>query len=167
MIRKTIAAAAALCALSAPLAAQDSDALVTFQVLTPEIALKAATAAMESCREGGYQVGVSVVDRFGVPQVFVRDRFAGMHVNETATRKAWTAVSFRGSTLELDAATRPDGISAGIRQISQALPLGGGLVIEASGSIVAGIGVSGAPSPEIDDECAAAGIDAIFDDIAF
>ena len=63
---------------------------------------------MEYCREAGYQVGVSVVDRSGVTQVFVRDRFAGMHVKETAFRKAWTSVSFKGATIELDGATRPD-----------------------------------------------------------
>lgn len=165
MVARGIAVMMALGA--APLAAQDDGALVTFQALKPEIAQAAAEAAMLYCRDGGYQVGVMVVDRSGQPQVFMRDRFAGMHVFETAHRKAWTAVSFKGSTLELAEATAPETISAAIRQLSMALPLGGGLVIEASGSIVAGIGVSGAPSPEIDDECAAAGIEAIMDEIAF
>jgi uncharacterized protein GlcG (DUF336 family) len=163
----TIQAAMAAIALSTPALAQDDGALVDFSILKPEIALKAAQAALAACRDGGYQVGVAVVDRFGLPQVFLRDRFAGAHVHETATRKAWTAVSFRTNTSDLNAATQPGSISAGIRQISQALPLGGGMVIEAQGSIVAGIGVSGAPSPEIDDNCAAAGIAAIEDDIAF
>jgi uncharacterized protein GlcG (DUF336 family) len=39
--------------------------------------------------------------------------------------------------------------------------------ILAEGSIVAGIGVSGAPGPELDEVCAKDGIDAIEDDIAF
>ena len=56
---------------------------------------------------------------------------------------------------------------AGIRELSEPLALGGGLVIEASGSIVAGIGVSGAPGPDLDADCAQAGIDAIMDQIAF
>ena len=47
------------------------------------------------------------------------------------------------------------------------LALGGGLPIEADGAIVGGIGVSGAPGPDIDADCAQAGIDAIFDEIAF
>lgn len=160
---------AALCAagIAAPALAQDDSALVEFSVLKPEIALAAAKAAMESCREAGYQVGVVVVDRFGLTQVFLRDRFAGAHVQETATRKAWTAVSFRTNTSDLDAATQPGSISAGIRQIGMALPLGGGMMIEAQGSIVAGIGVSGAPSPAIDDDCARAGIAAIEGEIAF
>jgi uncharacterized protein GlcG (DUF336 family) len=160
----------ALCAgLAAPVQglAQDDSAFVTFQMLKPEVALEMALAAMKSCQDAGYQIGVSVVDRFGTPQVFLRDRFAGAHVYETATRKAWTAVSFRADTLSLDDLTQPGGRSAGIRHISQALPLGGGVPVEAAGSIVAGIGISGAPSPEIDDECARAGIEAVEDQIAF
>lgn len=162
---RTLALALAFAAGSA--SAQDS-ALVDFQVLTPELALKAAVAAMENCRDGGYQVGVTVVDRFGLPQAFVRDRFAGLHVYETSRRKAWTAVSFRAATGELAASTEAGQISSGIRHLSEALPLGGGLMInEGGGAMVAGIGVSGAPSPELDEVCAEAGIAAIANEIAF
>lgn len=160
--------AGAMC-LCATAHAQDNDSpYVTFQVLKPELALRMAETAMSFCRDAGYQVGVTVVDRFGIPQVFLRDRFAGAHVYETSRRKAWTAVSFRGSTVELDIATRPDGESAGIRHLTEALPLGGGNIVEnGDGSIVAGIGVSGAPSPKFDEDCALAGISSIEDDIAF
>ena len=113
--------------LATPAVAQDDDAFVTFQVLKPEVAQTAAIAAMESCREAGYQVGVMVVDRFGIPQVYVRDRFAGLHVFETARRKAWTAVSFRTDTLSLGELTAPGEMMAGIRELSEPLALGGGL----------------------------------------
>jgi uncharacterized protein GlcG (DUF336 family) len=160
--------AAAAAALAMPAVAQDDSAFVDFQVLKPEVALEMAEAAMETCREQGYQVGVTVVDRFGIPQVFLRDRFAGLHVYETSRRKAWSAVSFRTNTTELDRATNPGEISQGIRQLSEALPLGGGLMVETgAGDLVGGIGVSGAPSPEADDVCAQAGIDAVEDQIAF
>ncbi len=150
---------------SAPLHAGQDDAFVEFKVLKPEIAIKLAVSTMSLCRDMGYQVGVAVVDRFGLTQAFVKDRYAGLHVEETAKRKAWTAVSFRSPTLDLDAATKPDKEGFGIRFISQPLPLGGGVPIEADGSIVGGIGVSGAPGTEIDDECARAGIAAIEDDL--
>ena len=166
-MKRHFAAAALAAAVAAPAHADDS-AFVEFQVLKPGVALDMAEAAMIYCREAGYQVGVTVVDRFGLPQAFLRDRFAGLHVYETSYRKAWTAASFRTNTTELNAVTAPGNSSQGIRQLSQALPLGGGLVVmEGSGSIVAGIGVSGAPTPEIDDECAQAGIDAVADQIAF
>lgn len=163
--------AAALALALAPLAAaaqDDGGAFVEFRVLRPELALELAQAAMESCRAGGYQVGVAVVDRFGLTQVFLRDRFAGMHVEEIAIRKAWTAVSFRTDTIALDRETQPGSLSASIRDADRALPLGGGVpVVAGDGAIVAGIGVSGAPGPDIDDDCARAGIAAIEDDIAF
>ena len=168
---RSMARAAALAlaaALAGPAQAQDDGAFVTLQVLKPEIALKAAQAALESCRAAGYQVGVTVVDRFGLPQVVLRDRFAGAHVHDTSFRKAWTAVSFRTATSDLHTETLPDTESYGIRFLDRALPLGGGmLVMSGDGSVVGGIGVSGAPGPSLDDDCAEAGLAAIEFDIAF
>jgi uncharacterized protein GlcG (DUF336 family) len=160
---KRLLITALICA--APAFAGEDDAFVEFRVLKPEIAIKAAIAAMNYCEEAGYQVGVAVVDRFGLTQAYIKSRYAGLHVQETATRKAWTAVSFRTPTLALDESTQPGKESFGIRFISTPLPLGGGVPIEAEGSIVAGIGVSGAPGTDIDDECARAGITAIEDDL--
>ncbi|MFT7593085.1 MAG: hypothetical protein ACI8R4_000397 [Paracoccaceae bacterium] len=155
-------------ALSTPVLAQDDTPFVTFKVLKPALALQMATVAMQSCRDAGYQVGVTVVDRSGIPQAFVRDQFAGLHVYETSRRKAWTAVAFRTSTSDLAASTAAGQTSSGIRHLTEALPLGGGVVVyEGGGSIVAGIGVSGAPGPALDEACAAAGIAAIEDQIAF
>ncbi len=163
---KTRLLAAALALHMLPAAAAD-DTFVEFKVLTPETALRMAQAAMQHCRDQGYQVGVTVVDRAGLPQVFLRDRFAGAHTAETSFRKAWTAVSFRSNTSDLASVTQPGEPSFGIRQLSEALALGGGKMVEAPGTLVGGIGVSGAPAPELDDECAQAGIDEIADEIAF
>ena len=141
----------------------------TFQTksLTPETALVAAKAAMESCRKQGYQVGVAVVDRAGLTQVFLRDRFAGAHTVDVATNKAWTAASFRTSTLSLATETQPGRPMSGIRATPRMLAAGGGAVIEAGGSVFGAIGVSGAPGGEADEACAQAGIKAIADAIEF
>ena len=64
-------------------------------MLTPDTALKAAQAALKKCRDSGYQTAVAVVDRMGVLQVLIRDRFAGPHTPDMAKDKAYTAVSFR------------------------------------------------------------------------
>lgn len=77
------------------------DAYVDLQTLTPELALTMAQHAMVSCEERGYQVGVTVADRFGQPQAYLKNRYAGLHVYDTSRRKAWTAVSFRTSTSAL------------------------------------------------------------------
>ncbi|NDH20257.1 MAG: heme-binding protein [Rhodobacteraceae bacterium] len=113
-------------------------------------------------------VGVTVVDRFGQPQAYLKNRYAGLHVYDTSRRKAWTAVSFRTPTSALAEQTKAGSDASAIRLLDRALPLGGGLVVySGEGSIVAGIGVSGAPGPKLDEVCAQNGIDAIGDDIAF
>ena len=145
----------------------DEDALFTTRSLTPETALKAVNAAMAACRDSGYQVAVAVVDRMGNLQALVRDRFAGAHTPETARRKAWTAASFRSNTTDLVQPTQAGTMQSGVREVSGALMLGGGILIDAGGSLVGAIGVSGAPNGTADDQCANAGIAAIEDDISF
>ena len=51
--------------------------LHTFSALKPKIALEVAQATMEACRKEGYQVAVTVTDRFGIVQVMLRDQLAG------------------------------------------------------------------------------------------
>lgn len=145
----------------------DEHALFTTQSLTPEIALKAVTAAMAKCRDEGYQVSVAVVDRMGNLQALLRDRFAGAHTPATARGKAWTAASFRTNTTDLVGPTQSGQMQSGVRHVPGALMLGGGMLIDAAGSGVGAIGVSGAPNGTADDLCAAAGIAAIEDDITF
>jgi uncharacterized protein GlcG (DUF336 family) len=159
----TILVAAALAA-AAGAQAQDRG---TFAVrhLLPETAMKATRAALEDCRKRGYQVSVAVVDRSGVAQALLRDRFAGPHTTSTAIGKGWTAISFRTNTLEFAAETQAGKGSSGIRQLPNVVAVGGGVLIEAGGSIVGAIGVSGAPTGEADEQCARAGIAAIRDDI--
>jgi uncharacterized protein GlcG (DUF336 family) len=142
-----------------------AQATFTVRVLTPETALKAAQAALKKCRDGGYQATVAVVDRMGVLQVLLRDRFAGPHTPDMASAKAYTAVSFRTNTTELAQATQPGRPQSGIRHRPGVAAVGGGLVIEAGGLLLGGIGVSGAPGGTEDDGCAAAGIEAIREDI--
>lgn len=163
----TLAGLALATALATGAQAQDSEALAGFQVMKPDIAVELAQAALAHCRAGGYQVAVTVVDRFGQPQVMIRDRFAGPHTVPTAQGKAWTAVSFRSRTQALDQGIRSGDLSEGLRSIPGALVLGGGVPVEAAGSIVGGVGVSGAPDPAIDEECALAGIAAIADKLDF
>jgi uncharacterized protein GlcG (DUF336 family) len=157
---------AALLLASLPLAVS-AQATFTTKSLTPESALKAAQAALAKCRADGYQVAVVVVDRAGLTQVLLRDRFAGPHTIEVATNKAWTAVTFKTPTLELERATRPGTTMSGLRHVPRATTIGGGLGIEAGGSLLGGIGVSGAPGGEADEACAKAGIKAIADDLEF
>ena len=135
--------------------------------LTPETALVAAKAAMDSCRTQGYQVTVAVVDRSGLTQVLLKDRFAGAHTIEVATNKAWTAASFKTSSMAMGEETQPGKPMSGIRGLPRFLGAGGGVVIEGAGNYFGAIGVSGAPGGEADEACAKAGLRAISDAIQF
>lgn len=149
------------------IAAAQSAGTYAVKLLTPETALTAAQAALAHCRKAGHQVAVAVVDRAGVTQVLLRDRFAGPHTVEAATKKAWTAASFRIPTTTLAAETQPGKPMSGLRTLPDVLAAGGGIVIEAGGSTFGGIGVSGAPGGDADDACATAGLKAIADAIEF
>ena len=137
----------------------------TARLMTPETALKATLAALEDCRKRGHQVAAAVVDRSGVAQTMLRDRFAGPHTIATAINKGYTAVSFRVDTLELAKQTQSGMPASGIREIPNVVAVGGGVLIQAGGTTLGALGISGAPTGEIDEACAKAGIAAIRDDI--
>jgi len=152
--------------------AAESSTLYTYRTLSVDLASQAAWGAMKDCRNKGYSVAVAVVDRGGNLQALLRDQFAGPHTPETAIRKAWTANSFRQSTADLAGMLEEKRIPNQVPNNPGALLVGGGLVIEAGGAIVGGIGVSGAPPGKserdsIDGACAKAGIESIREAIEF
>ncbi len=159
--------AAILAASAFPALAVGQDATYTVRQLTPETALKAAQAALADCRKAGYQVAVTVVDRHGLTQVQLRDRYAGAHTLQVSADKAWTAVSFRTDTSELERLSRPGTPMSGLRHFNRMVAVGGGVRIEAAGSLFGGIGVSGAPGGDADEVCAKAGVRAIADSLEF
>jgi uncharacterized protein GlcG (DUF336 family) len=162
----SIVTASLLLTFSARISAAES-ATFAIKMLTTETALKAARATLAKCRKDGFQIAVAVVDRAGVVQVVLRDRFAGAHTPDTAIGKAWTAASFKQSTATLATETQAGKSMSGIRQLPKVVAAGGGLPIEAAGNLFGAIGVSGAPGGEADDACASAGIKAIAEDIEF
>ena len=157
MTSRTITALAAV-ALTWPATMPRAQDFSSFRVMSPPLALAMAQAALKACGDRGFQVAVAVVDRFGVPQVMLRDSLAGAHTPDTAVAKARTAVSFRSSTHDLAVATQAGQLNSAIRHIPGYVFFGGGVPVEAAGSIVGGIGISGAPGGPEDDACARAGI---------
>lgn len=152
------------------ISAAEDEVLHSFRSLSVEAAFKAAWEAVRDCRKRGYSVAVAVVDRGGNTQVLLRGRYAGPHTNETAFRKAWTANSFRQSTADLAGMLQEGRIPNQVQHNPGALLVGGGLIIEAKGQIIGGIGVSGAPPGKserdsIDGACAQAGLAAIRDEM--
>jgi len=158
-----VAAAIISAGVVAPAGAQRM--LANYMTLTTFAAQAAAQAALARCQKDGYTVAVAVVDRGGQPLAVLRDNLAGAHTTQTAVGKAATAVSFRTDTTELAAISQAGRPQSGIRQLPNVIAVGGGLLIRAKGSLVGGIGVSGAPGGDADDACAKAGVAAINDAI--
>lgn len=149
--------------LTLPLVAQAEDPLtLTTKRLTLDTAMTIAQNTIKACRKAGYQVGVTIVDRSGQAQVVLRDTLAPELTLTVSQKKAYTAVSFNSATSSL---TERFSSPFSVPKVDDLLISGGGLPIAAQGTLLGGIGVSGAPSGKIDEECAQAGIDSMIDDL--
>jgi uncharacterized protein GlcG (DUF336 family) len=123
-------------------------------------ALVIAQGAVSECRKQGIQIGVVVMDRGGRTQVALRDTVAADITLRIAEQKAYAALSFNVPTSDLGArADSPLGRLDGL------MMLPGGLPIQAGGKIYGAVGVSGAPSGKVDEDCAKAGVQAVIDDL--
>ncbi len=142
--------------------ADEQPLMVDIKRLSMESALTIAQASIDQCRKEGVQVAVTVVDRGGHPQVVLRDVLAGDLTLTISRQKAYTALSFNTPTSGMEGRfTSPFSVG----KVEGLVMSAGGLPITAGGTIIGGVGVSGAPSGETDEKCAQAGIDAISDDL--
>lgn len=146
--------------LSNPAMAVEAEPPVTVPIprLSMDIAVKLAKAGIEACRKQGLNVAVTVIDRGGHPQVVLRDTLAMDLTLTVSKQKAYTAMSFNAPTSQLDGRF-PGAYS--VPKVEGVLIAAGGLPITGGGSILGGVGVSGAPSGVQDEKCAKAGIDAV------
>ncbi|MEU7278897.1 heme-binding protein [Streptomyces sp. NPDC045431] len=154
-----ISANAAAPAAPAAAPAQTVDAsdhnLRTTRHLTIDAATKAAQAALKAAEKENQRVTVAVVDRNGTTLVTLRGDGAGPQSYDSAIRKAFTAVSWNAPTSEL--AKRLQN-APNLKDIPGTLFLGGGAPVAADGAPIAGIGVAGAPSGDLDEKYAQAGV---------
>ena len=148
----------------ATLPARAEEAIVTYKSLAPDVAFDLARAALNKCRKDGFQVSVVVVDRFGLPLAILRDRFANSLSMRVAEGKAWTSATF---TRDTSALLKDNVISPALSLQPKVTAQVGGLVIEAGGSLLGGVGVSGAPGGDKDEACAKAGLESVQDKLDF
>ncbi|WP_369145612.1 heme-binding protein [Streptomyces sp. R44] len=126
--------------------------------LTIEAATKAAQATLDAAEKENQRVSVAVVDRNGNTLVTLRGDGAGPQSYESAQKKAYTAVSWNAPTSVLAGrlANAPT-----LKDIPGTLFLAGGAPVTAKGAPIAGIGVAGAPSGDLDEKFAQAGVAAL------
>ncbi len=138
-------------------------ATTSVTTITESGALKAAQAALKAAEDDGKKITVAVVDRSGKVRVLLAGDGAGPQTEDSAKRKAFTAVSFGKATSQL--VQGASGTAPSLRDIGGTLFLPGGVPVAADNAPIAGIGVGGAPSGDLDEKYAAAGLAAISGDL--
>jgi uncharacterized protein GlcG (DUF336 family) len=166
-VKRIVLAAVAAVSLAAAGPAAAAEGVITYKSLAPDVAFDLARTALQQCRKDGYQVAVVVLDRFGAPLVELRDRYTPVAALDIARGKAWTAVTFTRDTSEFVKGMKDGTLGPGLASLPKVTPLVGGLLIEAGGSLLGGIGVAGAPGGDKDEACAKAGLAAVRDKLEF
>ena len=144
-------------ALALPLASSAEAELPSRKDLSLGIATAIAMAAIEACEASGYAVSAAVVGRSGEIIIHMRGDNSGPHTMESSFRKAYTSRTFRVPSLEMANRLKADPLLPQIH-LSHVLAAPGGLPIKAGDETIGGVGVSGAPGGQNDENCARAGI---------
>lgn len=162
MRTKVATITALLFAMTASLHAADA---VTTKSIGMELGRDIANEAVLACREMGYQVSAVVVDRHGQIRAVLRDDLAARFTLEIAERKAnMTVMSGMDSGAFRDA--RGD-IRPELNHMNGLIVMEGGVQINAGGSRLGAVGVSGAPGGDIDAKCANIALEKVSERLEF
>jgi uncharacterized protein GlcG (DUF336 family) len=139
--------------------------------LSANLANQVVGDSVATCAQKKYNVTAIVVDLEGVRQAVLRGNGASIHTLDNAYYKAYASVSLtlgrnENSTHEVAqraAKAPPSGIP--FTQLPNITYGRGGLAIKADGRIIGGLGVSGAPGGQFDEECGQAALDKIKDQL--
>lgn len=133
-------------------------------IISLKLAQQIATVTQADCKEKGFPVTVSILNKDGIDILLARgDGTTGASV-QVARDKAYAATGFQSPTSLLEERAKTS--SPGIIAVEGFTVLPGGLPIKVNDELIGGIGVSGAPSGKIDEECANAGLHIIGADIS-
>jgi uncharacterized protein GlcG (DUF336 family) len=164
MSRALVALTTALAVLVlAPIAAS-AQGLVTIQKLSAPLANELVGETVAACAAKGYTVTAVVVDLDGVRQALLRGNGAPIHTLDNAFYKAYSAASLTLSRKENSTKEVADRIGKNPPSTVPQTPLPnvtyavGGVAIKAGETTIGGIGVSGAPGGQFDEECARAAL---------
>jgi uncharacterized protein GlcG (DUF336 family) len=141
---------------------------LTQQNISVAQAMAIVETVIETCGGTGdvVTVTVAVLDRAGEPRLMLAADTSNPHNLDLARRKAYTALTFRRTSLEWVARTADGSRRAGQRQMVDVIALGGGVPIMIGDNPIGAVGVSGAPGGQpFDDACARAGVEAIADQL--
>lgn len=147
---------------SGPGYADEQPLLINIKRMSMETALNIAKAAIKECRKQGVQVAVTVIDRGGHAQAVLRDVLAPDVTLTISQQKAYTAMAFNSTTSSLEGRFKSP---FSVAKLDGLIMSAGGVPVQVGGSLLGGVGVSGAPSGEVDEKCAKAGVAAVAGDL--
>jgi uncharacterized protein GlcG (DUF336 family) len=151
-----------LCTPALSAASSEYPLTINIRQLSFDTALRIGKAAIDKCRKEGVQISVTVVDRGGNEQIMLRDTLAMDVSTPISKKKAYTALVFNLPTSAME--NRFPGAYS-VPKMDSLMVSAGGIPINIGGTILGGIGVSGAPSGLTDESCAQAGLDAVREDL--
>lgn len=143
--------------------------LVSMQKLSAPLANELVGESVAICAQKGYIVTAVVVDLDGVRQALLRGNGAAIHTLDNAFYKAYSAASLTLGRKEDSTKAVAERMSKAPASTVPQTPLPnvtyavGGLTIMAAGKAIGGLGVSGAPGGQFDDDCARTAIAKIQD----
>jgi len=143
--------------------------LVTTHKLSAALANQLVGDSVAACAQKGYQVVAVVVDLDGVRQAVLRGDGAPIHSMDNAYYKAYTIASLGLSRKEestkqiADRMAKNPPTNVPQTQLPNVTYAQGAIAIMAGGNTIGGLGVSGAPGGQFDEECARAALAKIKD----
>ena len=156
-------------ATAASASAVQAQGLVTTQKLSAALANELVGESVANCAQKGYKVVAVVVDLDGVRQALLRGDGAPIHSMGNAYYKAYTIASLGLSRKEETTKAIADRMAKNPPSNVPQTPLPnvtyaqGAIAIMAGGNTIGGLGVSGAPGGQFDEECARAAMAKIKD----
>ena len=141
-------------------AGAQAQGLVTTHKLSAALANQLVGDSVATCAQKGYQVVAVVVDLDGVRQAVLRGDGAPIHSMDNAYYKAYTIASLGLSRKEettkqiADRMAKNPPTNVPQTQLPNVTYAQGAIAIMAGGNTIGGLGVSGAPGGQFDEECA-------------
>ncbi len=170
-VSSTVVAIALGSAVAAAASAVHAQGVINVPRLSAPLANQVVGDSVAFCAQKKYNVWAVVVDLDGVRQAVLRGNGAPIHSQDNAYYKAYAAASLtlgrnEGSTYELAqrmAKAAPSNVPN--TQLPNVTYARGGIAIKAGGRIIGGLGVSGAPGGNFDEECGNAALEKIKDQL--
>src|SRR5436309_14963644 len=151
-------------ALAAGATSAQAQGVITTHKLSAALANELVGESVAQCARNGYKVVAVVVDLEGVRQAVLRGDGAPIHSMDNAYYKAYSIASLGLARKEESTKQIADRMAKAPATTVPQTPLPnvtyaqGGLAIIAGGNTIGGLGISGAPGGQLDEECGRAAL---------